>query len=153
MKPVRRKKNFADVVTAEGWQNGEGAVVAAHTAFFRLCLAAQQVIEMPGEESVRQRNTGPVSCFTDGPTLAPLHDVAALPPVHRATCCEQVLLLQAVVTALQQDVDARLAVFRAALSSHESAAADEPARPVSSSMQALVVHSHLWRLLQVELTK
>ena len=65
----------------------------------------------------------------------------------------QVLLLQAVVTALQQDLSARLSVFRAVSSSHASAAAeDESARPALSSMQALILHSHLWRLLQVMLT-
>jgi adenine deaminase len=62
----------------------------------------------------------------------------------------QVLLLQAVVTALQQDMNARLAVFRAVSSSHPAASAEhEAARPTTSSMQALIMHSHLWRLLQV----
>ena len=58
----------------------------------------------------------------------------------------QVLLLQAVLTALQQDMDARVAVFRAA-----SVAADqgEATQPVSRGMQVVLEHSHLWRLLQV----
>ncbi len=58
----------------------------------------------------------------------------------------QVLLLQAVLTALQQDTDARLAVFRAAST---AATQSEAAQPVSRGMQVLLEHSHLWRLLQV----
>ena len=58
----------------------------------------------------------------------------------------QVLLLQAVLTALQQDMDARLAVFRV---TSAAVTQSEAAQPVSRGMQVLLEHSHLWRLLQV----
>ena len=58
----------------------------------------------------------------------------------------QVLLLQAALTVLRQDMDARLAVFQAVSA---PAAKSDPAHPVSRSMQVLLGNSHLWRLLQV----
>ena len=127
----------------EGWNDGAGATEPVQKAFFRLCSAAQQIVEAPADADIRHRHAGSVGVASFTPSCVPADAIYAVSFKLRMRCL-QVLLLQAVLTALQQDLDARMTVFCAASA---AATQSEAARPVSRAMQVVLEHSHLWRLL------